>query len=103
MTGTGSAAVGAEKLSAGDERGRGRAALRPRRRAAYDRCGPRGRARTRKPADCWRYAWLNCLDFQNERYARGYLETVLAIAGRDGTSRPKPTSLTTPPPATCTS
>jgi len=83
-----------EKLSAGDERGRRRAALRPRRRAAYDRLWAAAAELDEETRRLLAVRLAELLDFQNERYARGYLETVLAIAVRERDVAPHAYQLT---------
>jgi len=84
-----------EKLSAGDERGRRPGPhCDPGGERPTTGCGPPRPSSTRKPADLLAVRLAELLDFQNERYARGYLETVLAIAVRERDVAPHAYQLT---------
>ena len=71
------------KLSAADERDRCRAALRPRRRAAYDRLWAATAELDEETRRLLAVRLAELVDYQDERYASRYLDTVLGVARRE--------------------
>ncbi|MDT7612471.1 MAG: indolepyruvate ferredoxin oxidoreductase [Pseudonocardiales bacterium] len=82
------------KLAAGDERDRRRVALRARRRRAYDRLWGATAELDEETRRLLAVRLAELLDYQNEGYARAYLDTVLGIARREQQVAPHAYELT---------